>query len=122
MLELYEHLGVLECGESVLPRYSDLMQLSLKVKTHDCAQKCIAHQTGPPKLSNIYTTDLAYPNLLGFLLLVPPNFNLVASMTLTILLLNALPSLPSMIFESASLPGPKSLKISSNCRICPPFP
>ena len=70
----------------------------------------------------IYINTFAYPNLLGFLLLDPPNFNLVASMTLTILLLNALPSLPNMIFVSASLPGPKSLKTTSKCRICPPFP
>ncbi|MCJ1346080.1 hypothetical protein MMC31_004292 [Peltigera leucophlebia] len=53
-------------------------------------------------------------NRLGLGDLVPPNFNLVASMTLTILPLSAFPSCPIRILVTASLPGPKSLKTNSN--------
>lgn len=52
-------------------------------------------------------------NRLGLGDLVPPNFNLVASMTLTILPLSAFPSWPIKILVTASLPGPKSLKTNS---------
>lgn len=49
------------------------------------------------------------PNLLGAGLLVPPNFNLVASVNFTILFLMFLPSLPMITLLAASLPGPKPL-------------
>lgn len=47
-----------------------------------------------------------YPNLLTCGLLVPPNFSLVASVTLTIIGLSIPPSFPNRAFVNASLPGP----------------
>jgi len=52
-------------------------------------------------------------NLLGALLLVPPNFSLVASVTLVIAPFKFLPSVPNSAFTTASLPSPKSLNTTS---------
>lgn len=63
-----------------------------------------------------------YPRRLGFLLLVPPNFSLVASETFTIFPLNAAPSSPSNALVTASLPAPNPRKNTSSCSMslmCP---
>ena len=58
------------------------------------------------------------PNLLGFLLLVPPNFSLVESDSLTIKGRIFFPSAPNIAFVTASLPCPNPLYANSSFWIC----
>lgn len=66
----------------------------------------------PTHVSPTHSSTKNY-NLLIALLLVPPNFNLLASVTLLTDSLIPFPSFPNNTFVNASRPGPKSLKIIS---------
>jgi hypothetical protein len=61
----------------------------------------------------LHLQHLDQPNLLGFLLLVPPNFNLVASLTVLIFGLRSLPSVPNSALVTASLPIPNPRSTTS---------
>lgn len=70
---------------------------------------------GPKAKIHWHPARMAQPNLLGFGLLVPPNFNLVASFTTTTFERTYFPSLPSSAFCTASRPGPHPLNTTSSC-------
>jgi hypothetical protein len=61
--------------------------------------------------------DSNQPNLRGFWLFVPPNFNLVASDMTQTLLRNLDPSAPIRTLTKASLPWPKPLNTNSSLLI-----